>query len=77
MSTVPRNDTPSVPADGPRQFKGQSARPVSQSASEATRGANTDWMTCPTCNVTGHLVVRQCKTWCGSCKSLISTCADL
>ena len=41
------------------------------------KGENTDWMTCPHCHVTGHLEVRKCKTWCGNCKQLISTCADL
>ena len=70
-------DRAHTPPATPGMGKGPTTSAKSPSASDRTRGENTDWMTCPTCNVTGHLVVRQCKTWCGSCKSLISTCADL
>jgi len=57
--------------------RGPTTKVSTSRASEATRGADTDWMYCPHCHVTGHLEVRKCKTWCGNCKQLISTCADL
>jgi len=71
------NKTPDASPVPSGMGKGPTTSAKSPSASDRTRGENTDWMTCPTCNVTGHLDVRNCKTWCGSCKSLISTCADL